>query len=113
MHPEDKPTPRVLQPQQQQPAHDSDAGQQREGSTDFQSKPAGSSSEGGQGSQGGEVEGEGSYSATRDYQKNIKDYLDHADVKSDAEAAKPRSEEEAREMDEAEREGKSHSKGEH
>jgi hypothetical protein len=62
--------------------------------------------------QGAEGEGEGSYTATRDYQKNIKDYLDKADVKSDAEASKPRSESEAREMEEAEREGKSHSKGE-
>ena len=59
-----------------------------------------------------QVEGEGSYSATRNYQKNIKDYLDKADVQQDAENAKPRSESEARELDEAEREGKSHSKGE-
>jgi hypothetical protein len=58
------------------------------------------------------VEGEGSYSATRNYQKNIKDYLDKADVQADGEAAKPRSEAEARELEEAEREGKSHSRGE-
>ena len=56
--------------------------------------------------------GEGSYEATRDYQKNIKGYLDKADVEADAEAAKPRSETEARELDDAEREGRSHSKGE-
>ena len=56
------------------------------------------------------VEGEGSYTATRDYQKNIKDYLVKADVQADAEAARPRSESEARELDQAEREGKSHSK---
>ncbi|HVE54824.1 MAG TPA: hypothetical protein VNB23_15685, partial [Ramlibacter sp.] len=61
---------------------------------------------------GGQVEGEGSYTATRDYQKNIKDYLDKADVQADAEAAKPRSESEARELEQAEREGRSHSKGE-
>ena len=62
--------------------------------------------------EGGQVEGEGSYSATRDYQKNIKDYLQKGDVEKDAEAAKPRSESEARELEQAEREGKSHSKGE-
>ncbi|MBC5784671.1 hypothetical protein H8N03_17110 [Ramlibacter sp. USB13] len=88
---------------QQQPQRESDPQQQRSGATDFQSRPD---------AQGSQVEGEGSYTATRDYQKNIKDYLDKADVKSDAEASKPRSESEAREMEEAEREGKSHSKGE-
>ena len=97
---DDKSVPRILQ---QQPQRESDPQQQRAGATDFQSP--------GQ-AQGGQVEGEGSYTATRDYQKNIKDYLDKADVQKDAEASKPRSESEAREMDQAEREGKSHSKGE-
>jgi hypothetical protein len=96
----DKSTPRTLQ---QQPARDSEPQQQRSGATDFQQR--------GQ-AQGGQVEGEGSYTATRDYQKNIKDYLEKADVQSDAENSKPRSESEARDMEEAEREGKSHSKGE-
>ena len=73
---EDKSVPRILQ---QQPQRDSDPQQQRAGATDFQSQD------------GGQVEGEGSYSASRDYQKNIKDYLDKADVEGDAEAAKPRS----------------------
>ena len=95
----DKPTPRILQ---QQPQRESDPQQQRAGATDFQSRPEGQ----------GQVEGEGNYTATRDYQKNIKEYLDKADVASDAEASKPRSESEAREMEQAEREGKSHSKGE-
>jgi hypothetical protein len=96
---EDKPVPRILQ---QQPARDSDPEQQRSGAPDFQSHPQG----------GDQVEGEGSYTATRDYQKNIKDYLDKADVQSDAEKSRPRSDAEAREMDDAEREGRSHSKGE-
>ena len=95
----DKSTPRILQ---QQPARDSDPQQQRSGATDFQQR----------GQAQGQVEGEGSYTATRDYQKNIKDYLEKADVESDAEKSKPRSESEARDMEEAEREGKSHSKGE-
>ncbi|MCG2591356.1 hypothetical protein LZ009_01000 [Ramlibacter sp. XY19] len=97
---DDKSTPRTLQ---QQPARDSDPQQQRAGATDFQQR--------GQ-AQGGQVEGEGSYTATRDYQKNIKDYLDKADVSADAENAKPRSESEARDLEQAEREGRSHSKGE-
>jgi hypothetical protein len=102
-------TPRILQ---QQPARDSDPQQQRAGATDFQQQ---AQAQGGQQqAQGGGQQqmGEGSYEATRDYQKNIKDYLDKADVQSDAEASKPRSESEAREMEEAEREGRSHAKGE-
>ncbi|MBC5764866.1 hypothetical protein [Ramlibacter albus] len=99
----DKNTPRPLQ--QQQPAAHGDRQQQQSGSTDFQNKP--------QAQQGGsQVEGEGSYSATKNYQKDIGDYLKNADVQKDAENAKPRSDDEARELEEAEREGKSHSKGE-
>jgi hypothetical protein len=101
-------TPRILQ---QQPARESDPQQQRAGATDFQSRSQQQQSQ--SQSQGGQPQmGEGSYEGTRDYQKNIKDYLDKADVQSDAEQAKPRSEQEARELDDAEREGRSHSKGE-
>lgn len=104
--PSDDKTPRVLQ--QQPERDDSDPQQQRAGATDFQSSGQGQA----QAQGGSQVEGEGSYTATRDYQKNIKEYLDKADVKSDAEAAKPRSESEAKDLEQAEREGRSHSKGE-
>lgn len=57
--------------------------------------------------------GEGSYEGTRDYNKRQADYMKTHDVEKDAEAAKPRSEEEARDLQQAEDEGKSHSKGEH
>ena len=97
----DKSQPRTLQ---QQPTRDSDPQQQRSGTTDFQQR--------GQAQGQAQVEGEGSYTATRDYQKNIKEYLEKADVQADAEKAKPRSESEAREIEEAEREARSHSKGE-
>ncbi len=95
------PVPRILQ---QQPARDSDAQQQQSGSDESPPKASGQ--------QDREQMGEGSYEATREYQKNIKDYLKDADVQRDAEAAKPRSEQEARDMEAAEKEGKSHSKGE-
>ena len=99
--PSDNSVPRILQ---QQPERDSDPDQQKSGSNEFQPKP---------GAQQGKQEmGEGSYQATRDYQKNIKEYLKDADVQADAEAAKPRSEQEQRDLDAAEREGRSHSKGE-
>lgn len=101
---DDKSRPRILQ---QQPQRESDPQQQQSGGTDFQSRAQAQ-----QGQDDSKVEGEGSYSATRDYQKNIKDYLDKADVEADAKAAKPRSDSEARDLEAAEREGKSHSRGE-
>lgn len=54
--------------------------------------------------------GEGSYEGTRDYQENIKSYLEKADVKSDAEAAKPATAEEAKALKKAEDEALSHTK---
>ncbi|MEP6791267.1 MAG: hypothetical protein ABI907_07840 [Ramlibacter sp.] len=95
-----KSTPRILQ---QQPPRHSDPQQQQAGSSDFQPK----------GGKPQQQMGEGSYEATRDYQKNIGDYLKKADVESDAAAARPKSAEEARDIEQAEEEGKSHSKGEH
>ena len=94
---------------QQQPVRDNNQQQQQSGSSEFQPKP---SAEGAQQPKGGQQMGEGSYEATRDYQKNIKEYLKDADVEADAQAAKPRSDQEARDLDEAEKEGRSHSKGE-
>ena len=97
----DKSVPRILQQQSEQ---DSDREQQRSG---------GGSQPHAAGSKDGDKDiGEGSYEATRDYQKNIKEYLKDADVDHDAEAAKPRSEQEKRDMEQAEQEGRSHSKGE-
>ena len=99
--PPDQPVPRILQ---HQPERESEPQQQPSGASDPQPR-AGESS-------GKQQMGEGSYEATRDYQKNIGEYLKKADVEKDAEAAKPHSQEEAREMNEAEQEGKSHAKGE-
>jgi len=75
--------------------------QQQSGSNEFQSKP---------GAQ--QQMGEGSYEGTRQYNQRTEEYLKKADVEADAEAAKPRSEQQAREMEQAEKEGRSHSKGE-
>jgi hypothetical protein len=62
--------------------------------------------------QSGEEMGEGSYEGSREYKKRTEDYLKKADVEADAEAAKPKSEQEARDIERAEEEGRSHSKGE-
>ena len=104
MQQDDKSTPRPLQ--QQQASQHGDRQQQQAGSTEFQQKPGAQPG-------GSQVEGEGSYSATRNYQKDIGEYMQNADIDKNAEASKPRSEQEARELEQAEREGKSHSKGEH
>lgn len=91
---------RVLQ---QQPRRDSDQQQQQSGSSDFQPKASAPKEQ---------QMGEGSYEGTRDYNKRTAEYLKTHDVKKDAEAAKPRSADEQRDMEKAEEEGKSHSKGE-
>lgn len=80
-------------------------------------KPQQQKQQGGSGrqqQQGGEgnVHGEGNYKATRDYNAGLKDHVEHHDIERDAREAAPKSEEEAREMEEAEREGRSRSKGE-
>jgi len=60
----------------------------------------------------GEQYGEGSYKGTRQYNEGLKDHVEHHDIERDARNAAPRSEEEAREMEEAERIGRSKAKGE-
>ena len=87
-------TPRILQ---QQPERDIDREQQQQSG-----KPQGRQQQ----------MGEGSYEGTRDYNQRTADYLKSHEVDKDAEAAKPKSDQEAREMKDAEEEGKSHSKGE-
>jgi hypothetical protein len=94
-------TPRTLQ---QQPAREGDAQQQQSGSNDFQPKPSAQNKE--------QQIGEGSYEASRDFKQRAEEYMKKADVEADAEAAKPRSEQEARDLKQAEEEGRSHSKGE-
>ena len=56
--------------------------------------------------------GEGNYKATRDYNKGLKDHVEHHDIEKEARDAEPKSEQEAREMEDAERAGRSRSKGE-
>ena len=57
-----------------------------------------------------EVQGEGDYEAARRYGKEVKDYVESADIDKAAHDAAPKSPDEQREMDEAERAGRSHSK---
>jgi hypothetical protein len=58
----------------------------------------------------GQVEGEGSYTGTRDYNQRTKKFVESGKVEQAAEDAKPDSEQEAREMQQAERIGKQKAK---
>jgi hypothetical protein len=56
------------------------------------------------------VEGEGSYSGTKDYNQRTKKFIDSGKVEQAAEDAEPKSEQEAQEMQKAERLGKQKAK---
>jgi hypothetical protein len=58
------------------------------------------------------VEGEGSYTGSKDYNERTKKFVDSGKVDEAAKEAKPRSEQEAHEMKKAERVGKQRGKGE-
>ena len=58
------------------------------------------------------VEGEGSYTGAKEYDKRTKKFVDSGRVEEAANDAAPKSEQEAREMQEAERIGKKHIKDE-
>ena len=56
------------------------------------------------------VEGEGSYSGTKDYNRRTEKFVKSGKVEEAAENAKPQSEQEAHEMQKAERTGKQKAK---
>ena len=60
----------------------------------------------------GQQYGEGSYSGTRQYNKGLKDHVENHDIEREARDAEPRSAAEEKEMEEAERIGRSKSRGE-
>ena len=64
------------------------------------------------GQQNDKVEGEGSYSGTKDYNQRTKKFVESGKVDQAARDAEPKSEEEKRAMEKAERAGKQHAKGE-
>src|SRR2546423_15319409 len=59
----------------------------------------------------GKQYGEGSYSGTRQYDKGLKEHLQTHDIEREARDAAPRSPDDARQMSEAERIGRSRAKG--
>jgi hypothetical protein len=55
--------------------------------------------------------GEGNYKATRDYDRGVKEHMQSHDVEREARDAAPRSDAEEKEMQDAERQGRSRAKG--
>ena len=64
--------------------------------------------------QGGEGQeyGEGSYKGTRQYNEGVKEHMQHHDIEREARNAEPRTAAEEKELEEAERIGRSKSRGE-
>ena len=58
------------------------------------------------------VEGEGSYSGTKEYNERQRKFMESGKVEDAARDAQPQSEQEKHEMQKAERIGKQHAKGE-
>lgn len=58
------------------------------------------------------VQGEGDYEAARRHRKRVSEFIENNDVEKAAVRAAPESAAEAEELEDAEAEGKSHSKGE-
>lgn len=58
----------------------------------------------------GKQYGEGSYSGTRQYNEGLKEHVENHDIEREARDAAPRSEAEEKEMEEAERIGRSRSR---
>jgi hypothetical protein len=77
-------------------------------------KPAGVKPEAPQQQQGGTGQqyGEGNYAATRQYNEGVADHMKHHDIEREARDAEPRDAGEAREMEDAERAGRSKARGE-
>ena len=79
---------------------------------DDKARDEASKSSGQQQQQGGTGQqyGEGSYSGTRQYNEGLKEHVQNHDIEKEARDAAPRNDEEAREMEDAEREAASRAK---
>jgi hypothetical protein len=60
----------------------------------------------------GQQYGEGSYSGTRQYNEGVKEHMQHHDIEREARDAEPRTAAEEKDMEKAERIGRSKSRGE-
>jgi hypothetical protein len=77
-----------------------------------QSQDAGAKGRQQQQSGEGKEYGEGNYKATRQYNQGLKDHVEHHDIEREARDAAPKTAAEEKEMEEAERIGRSRARGE-
>ena len=77
-------------------------------SKDSQDKPQEQQQQAGEGKE----YGEGNYKATRQYNEGLKEHVQNHDIEKEARDAAPKSAAEKKEMEDAERIGKSRSRGE-
>jgi hypothetical protein len=102
--------------QQGQAGAEGQQGQQKQGmaSQGQRGQQQGGQQQGGQqqaqGGEGGEY-GEGNYKATRDYNEGLKEHMQSHDIEKEARDAAPKSADEERELEDAERKGKSRARG--
>lgn len=61
--------------------------------------------------QGPAIQGEGNYEAARRYRKDVKEFVETADIDKAARAARPKTDAERRELEAAEKAGKARGKG--
>ena len=76
-----------------------------------QAKPSSSGKQQEAASGAGGQYGEGNYAATRQYNEGVKKHMEEHDIEREARDAAPKSASEEKEMEDAEREGKSRAKG--
>jgi hypothetical protein len=81
-----------------------------ESSQKQQSQDAGAQKQQQQSGEGKEY-GEGNYKATRQYNEGLKEHVEHHDIEKEARDAAPKSPDEEREMEEAERIARSRGRG--
>jgi hypothetical protein len=84
---------------------------QQPGGQQGDKQPAGNQQQQRQGGEGQQY-GEGNYKATRQYNEGLKEHVQNHDIEREARDAAPRTDAEKREMEEAERIGRSKSRGE-
>ena len=97
----------------QQPVEEPQMGQDKKDAKDpNKQQQQGQPSQQQQQSGTGQQYGEGSYSGTRQYNEGLKEHVENHDIEREARDAAPRSASEEKEMEEAERIGRSKSRGE-
>lgn len=87
------------------------SGKPQQGEEQPQPKPGQQGQQQQEGGGAGNQYGEGNYKATQDYNRGLKEHVEKHDIEREARDAAPRSEEEARQMEEAERAGKDKARG--